>query len=223
MPYSTEWVDPEVFLEHKGTKVYCTYKSDDVAQGPRSSCYSLNDLCGEESCDCDDRTCKYVFDVRELPNWAEPPHPPFLVGENDAPENKKAWEKYHQDRVQEKQTQKVIREALDRGLLIPPPVIDTKEDGEKKDKPSFSLEIRKADCLVLRAPEWFTREDFQKWRRHKDVAKWDWVGEGQDVFLVYDGGDLSDDGFLPDDIARTIHAEAEKAGVEYGTVWIKAV
>jgi hypothetical protein len=89
--------------------------------------------------------------------------------------------------------------------------------------PTSALEVRKADCLIICAPEWFKREDFPKWRSHKDVAKWDWVGEGQDVFLVWDEGDLSDDGFLPEDIARTIHTEADRVGMTLGTIWIKAV
>jgi len=123
MPYSTEWVDPEVFLTHNGVPVYHTFKNDDIENAPRTSCFSLNHLCGEEECACDGDKCKYVFDVRELGNWTEPSHPPFLTGENNTPENKKAWEKYHADLVQEKHVQSIIREALDRGILTPPPSV----------------------------------------------------------------------------------------------------
>ena len=30
MPYRTEWVDPEVLLEHAGVTVYWTYNDDDI-------------------------------------------------------------------------------------------------------------------------------------------------------------------------------------------------
>jgi hypothetical protein len=123
MPYLTEWVEPDVFLTHNGVTVYCTYKDDDMQNGPRSSCFSLNDLCGEQECACVGGNCKYVFDVRELANWTDLPHPPFLSGDNNTLENKKAWEKCHDDRVEEKHVQTVIREALDRGLLTPPPPV----------------------------------------------------------------------------------------------------
>lgn len=122
MPFSTEWVEPDVFLTHNGVTVYCTYKSDDIRNGPRTYWFSLSDLCGEESCECDSGKCSCVFDVRELGNWTGP-HPPFLTGENNTPENKLAWDKYHADRMEEKHIQTVIREALDRGLLIPPPPV----------------------------------------------------------------------------------------------------
>lgn len=116
MPYSTEWVDPEVFLEHKGVKVYCTYKYDDVQQGPRRYSFTLSPLCGEDSCDCGGR-CKNVFDIRELPTWNEPPHPPYLTGEHDTSENRKAWDRWHEDRVEEKHIRAAIQGAIDRGIL----------------------------------------------------------------------------------------------------------
>lgn len=217
MPYSTEWVDPAVFMKHGTATVFCTYKNDDVEQGPNKYRFSLHDLCGMESCGCDGDSCQNVFDVRELPGWTEPPHPPFLVGKLDTPENRAAWEKHYRDRVEETHIETVIRNSFCRGTLPTPPAPEAPADCPPP------IKIRKADCLVVRAPEWFKRDDFQKWRSHKDVAKWDWVGEGQDTFLVYDDGDLSDDGFLPEDIAAVIHSEAERTGVRYGTIWLKAV
>lgn len=218
MPYSTAWVDPAIFMKHGSATVFCTYKNDDVEQGPNKYRFSLHDLCGMESCTCDGGTCRNVFDVRDLPGWTEPSHPPFLSGEHDTPENRRAWEKHYQDRVEETHIENVIRDAFLRGFLSAPSAPAT-----SAADPGPSLEILKADCLVIRAPDWFKREDFLKWRSHKDVVKWDWVGEGRDTFLVYDGGDLSDDGFLPEDIAAKIHAEAERIGMEYGTIWLKAV
>lgn len=121
MPYSTEWVDPGVFFKHQGATIYCTYKNDDIQQGANTYRFSLNELCGEQSCTCDNGECRYVFDVRTLPTWTEPPHPAFLTRDHDTPENKKAWQKYHEEQVEEKHIQNVIRESLDRGLLVPPP------------------------------------------------------------------------------------------------------
>jgi len=63
MPYSTAWVDPEVFLEHKGVKVYHIYKRDDVCQCPRDYWYSLSRFGSDE----DGHSENGTFDVRDLP------------------------------------------------------------------------------------------------------------------------------------------------------------
>jgi len=116
MPYRTEWVDPEVLMKHKALTVYCTYKYDDVESGPRTYSFTLYSLCGEESCECDG-PCRNIFDVRELPTWIEPPHPPYLTGEQDTPENRKAWDRWHEDRVEEEHIRAAIQGAIDQGLL----------------------------------------------------------------------------------------------------------
>jgi hypothetical protein len=116
MPFRHEWVDPEIALKHRGLTVYHTYKYDDIGQGPRWYTFTLNPDCGEDSCLCAG-TCKNVFDVRELPNWVEPPHPPILAGPDDTPENRKAWDRWRRDRVEEKHIRAVIQEAIDRGFL----------------------------------------------------------------------------------------------------------
>jgi hypothetical protein len=58
MPYRTEWIEPEVFLTHKGITVYHCYNDDDF-----DDClhywYTTSDQ--------DDHTCD--FDVRELPTY----------------------------------------------------------------------------------------------------------------------------------------------------------
>src|SRR5262245_22754852 len=120
MPYKTEWVDPGVFLDHRGTKVYFTYKDDDVSQGARSHSFTLDDLCGEESCECPQGNCRYVFDVRELATWTAPAHPPYLTGTDNTPANRKAWDEYAKKQIEENAIKKAIGEALDRGLLTPP-------------------------------------------------------------------------------------------------------
>jgi hypothetical protein len=125
MPYSSEWVDPEVFLEHKGVRVYCTYKDNDLMQGPFSYLFSLNNLCDRESCNCEGGACTSTFDVRNLSTWCEPVHPPALLGDSDTPENKAAWNRYYSEEVEKKAVVKAIRKALDSGLLLPPIVEGT--------------------------------------------------------------------------------------------------
>ena len=72
MPWTTEWVDPETFLTHKGVTVYHTYDGDDFAQGRRTFWFTLHPNCGEEECNCAGATseCRNVFDVRELLAWS---------------------------------------------------------------------------------------------------------------------------------------------------------
>lgn len=42
MPYRTQWVDPELVLEHKGVKVFHTYVNDDLDKGMENYAYTLN-------------------------------------------------------------------------------------------------------------------------------------------------------------------------------------
>ena len=119
MPYRTEYVEPEVFFRHRGVTVYHTYKHDNFDEPRRSYWFTLDPACGEESCQCEGEKCLNVFDVRELPNWTEPPHPPFLTGTDDPPENRKAWREYHARGMEEKHVKRVIRQALERGSLAP--------------------------------------------------------------------------------------------------------
>lgn len=135
MPYTTEWVNPEDFLEHRGVTVYRTYKYDDVQQGPRTYIFTLSPHCGEDSCECEGR-CMNVFDVRELLTWNEPPHPPYLTGENNTPENKKAWDRWHEERVEENHIRAAIQEAIDRGLLPKTEPGDEQRRGPRPPTPS---------------------------------------------------------------------------------------
>lgn len=56
-----EWVEPELFLEHKGVEVYHIYKDDDAGNGPRTYWYGTSMAASD--CGSDN------FDVRELPMW----------------------------------------------------------------------------------------------------------------------------------------------------------
>lgn len=58
MPYTTEWTEPDLFLEHNGVKVYHTYKDDHVDQGLMHYGFTLNEYDDEEH-----------FDVRDLKTW----------------------------------------------------------------------------------------------------------------------------------------------------------
>lgn len=65
MPYRTEWVHPDVFIEHAGVTVYRIYKSDDVDQGARMYWFSTR----IDGSDDDAHGTGGTFDVRMLDDW----------------------------------------------------------------------------------------------------------------------------------------------------------
>lgn len=128
-PYESVYRAPKRFLTRKGLVVYCTYKDDDVDNGPHTFWFTLDPEVGDEA-GIEDGQVEPRFDARELPTWAEPAHPPFLSppggskedyeayrAKHDTPENRAAWEKYHADRVEEKAVRAAIRAAIDSGAL----------------------------------------------------------------------------------------------------------
>ena len=109
MPYRTVSARAAVFMRHRGVRGYHVYKDDEVEQGPR--CYSFTlDPYGSES-------DEHSSDVRELSTWQEPPHPPYLTGDNDTPTNRSAWDRWHNEGVETKAVKTAIRAALDSGEL----------------------------------------------------------------------------------------------------------
>ena len=52
MPYRTEWVEPEVFVEHRGTVVYHAYEDQD-ADRPLWFHYALPDEDAPDGCEFD--------------------------------------------------------------------------------------------------------------------------------------------------------------------------
>ena len=46
MPYKTTrtWVEPELFLEHRGVRVYHTYSLDDIDEDPNTFTYTLYNI-----------------------------------------------------------------------------------------------------------------------------------------------------------------------------------
>ena len=64
MPYRTEWEEPELFLEHKGVKVYRAYKDADAGR-PLTYWYAIypdEDTTQDE----DDAP---LFDIRKCPSY----------------------------------------------------------------------------------------------------------------------------------------------------------
>lgn len=120
MPHKIEWVEPEVFLTHKSTVVYHTYKHDEIESGPNGYWYTMSTTCGYDECDCLANPCKMSFDVRELLNWVEPPHPPYLtksIPDEDRDKIVMAWDTYRGDKVEEKAIEATIKEAIDKEIL----------------------------------------------------------------------------------------------------------
>ena len=60
MPYKTEWVEPELFLEHNGVKIWRSYKENDL-ESPLFYWFVTNIMDTDE----------HAFDVRELPEWPQ--------------------------------------------------------------------------------------------------------------------------------------------------------
>lgn len=110
MPFRSEWVGPEVALEHGGVTLWHIYKDDDIEKGPRTWSFALHPT--------EDNDEEGGIDVKELPNWTEPPHPPYMgVGGDNAPENEDAWRRYHEDDIEAKHILAALKEAIDRGAL----------------------------------------------------------------------------------------------------------
>jgi hypothetical protein len=111
MPYQTVPVDAELFLSQAGVYIYHTYKDDDIEQGPNQFWFTTQRV------DCDDQ---YMFDVRDLDSaHLLEQHPPYLQGENDTPENRAAWQRWHE--VDEPDAiQAIIRASIDAGLIKAP-------------------------------------------------------------------------------------------------------
>lgn len=110
MPFRTEWVDPDIALEHKGVTLWHIYKDDDIEQGARVYTFALDPA--------EDGYEVGGIDVQALPNWTEPPHPPYMGTDGDnSPENKEAWRRYHAGRIEDKHILAALKEAIDQGVL----------------------------------------------------------------------------------------------------------
>ncbi len=110
MPTKNVYVKPHVFMTYKGMKVYHTYESGELSE--ENTYYFCTEI---DAADDDDSGNQ--FDVRDLPTWAEPPHPPFTTGRNNTPKNRKAWEEYHASNTLKKAMKSAIRKAIDSGYI----------------------------------------------------------------------------------------------------------
>ena len=123
MPYIEKFVDPELALEHKGVKIWHTYKNDDSENnGPHRYFFAFDiDFCEGRATETN------WFDVRELPNWTEAEHPSYIYSspdgivprgyERDNPVLQAAWQRWHDEEVEKKHVFACIREAIDKGIL----------------------------------------------------------------------------------------------------------
>jgi hypothetical protein len=96
------------------------------------------------------------------------------------------------------------------------------------------MNSRRFYALVVYAPDWFARSDFWDFiSRHLDhkpgqrrIASWHddpraRPGENSDVFLTVDCGELSEHGYLPEDIEKALLEELRLKQVVYGVIWIQ--
>lgn len=117
MPYKDVWVKPDVFMRYRGVIIYHTYRYNNVNDMVSEYHFTTN----EEDTDYKEEGEGFVFDVRELETWTEPPHPPFTSGkmtEGEKQYRETLWNVYRENRVGEKHVKKAIREAIKKGFLV---------------------------------------------------------------------------------------------------------
>lgn len=107
MPYRTVFEPAELFLKCGDVEVYNTYKDDEIEQGTRTFHFVTDEEHGEFE----------AFDVRDLSTWRSPRHPPFTCGKDDTPKNRKLWEEYHNNKVEEKAIKRAIRLSVKKGEI----------------------------------------------------------------------------------------------------------
>lgn len=94
-------------MRYKGITIYHTYDHGEWEEENKWH------FCTEmESADMDEGS---QFDVRSLNTWVHPPHPPFLMGDDDTPKNKKAWKRFHNSGVILKAMKTAIKNAINLG------------------------------------------------------------------------------------------------------------
>lgn len=109
MPYKTVQAVAPLLLSHNGVDVYYTFKENDMSNMQNEYHYVLDDSLNVED----------SFDVRELTTWKEPLHPPFLVEDNNTPENRAAWDQYRKGEFVINAIKLAIIAAIDSGELKP--------------------------------------------------------------------------------------------------------
>jgi hypothetical protein len=110
------------------------------------------------------------------------------------------------------------------------------------------LTLELAPCVMLSAPDWFKRDDFQDWRQGKADGQWcapacwlphDRGTETTDVFMTFDRSGMcslktidpgtenhwegSDADTLPEDIFQEIGRLLREHNLRFGVLWIKPI
>ena len=108
---------PDVVLEHAGVTFYYCFNGDEVGAAHETYEFSLNAWCGNRTCRCGG-PCRFVFDVRILPNYREPLRP-LTSDEPGSHEqwNIDAWRRYFD--AQPEYHREVILIAIDLKYLTP--------------------------------------------------------------------------------------------------------
>lgn len=106
MPYKTEWVPAELFLEYKGVRVVHTYSDNNINSCPYRHYYAL-----------DGWTEGFDFDIRLLGSFTKlNKNPPYMnKEENKTIENKKLWEEYFKN--ENNLHIEILKSAIDSGEI----------------------------------------------------------------------------------------------------------
>jgi hypothetical protein len=111
MPYIHEFIPNELFLEHNGVRIFHTYDDEyDEIQIYHFGTANDTSTIGDDT----------QFDVRQLPTWKEPEHPPYIepgIDPKDYDALSRAWTQYFQDNIEETAIRSAIIAAIDAGLL----------------------------------------------------------------------------------------------------------
>ncbi len=107
------------------------------------------------------------------------------------------------------------------------PLIPIKMDADKAVQLG---DVEVYPCLQVNVPQWYEREDFQKWlndfvnphagRRHATWHVFGEVGEGSDIFVTYDQNEGSDYEEMPKDCWEDLCRVCKERGVKYAVLWL---
>lgn len=111
MPYKTEWIDPDIFIEHEGVRIYHTYKDEEWENGRLTYWFTTSEDDFDEICHfdvrdirlCDEDRVKTMGDGKRTPSFkGSTAYQELICGSGEA----------EQDIIAE-----IIRKAIEQGLL----------------------------------------------------------------------------------------------------------
>jgi len=118
MPYLYEWVEPAIFVECNNIKVYFTYQHDNIKNQTSDYNYTTDKYYTNYKNPYHGHS---MFDVRDLPNWVEDSHPPYLdfakMGKEKFKKTESEWNIYHEKNSLEKHIRKIVEEAIKAGYI----------------------------------------------------------------------------------------------------------